>query len=136
MASLRFSQFCELHGLASWIPNPPNSYGAPLQIRKPSAGLIRGGLTFSHDPFRCRSGRIPFRNPPCPVGRLARASALTLDAIENIRCKRHLVHRDFAVVVLKCCRGCDHGAERLVCARHATPKPFLITFHMPQCPPV
>src|SRR5258708_34019665 len=114
MASLRFRQLWDRHGMGIWIPNPPSRYGPPLQIRNPSAGLIRGGLTFSHDPFRCRSGRIPFRNPPCPVGRLARASALTLDAIENIRCKRHLVHRDFAVVVLKGWRGCEHGAERLV----------------------
>src|ERR1700692_3972396 len=42
--------------------------GAPdLRFDKKNPPPVsRGGLTITRDPFRCRSGRIPLQEPPCP----------------------------------------------------------------------
>jgi hypothetical protein len=35
-------------------------------------------------PFRCRSGRIPLRDPPCPVRQVGEGVSPTLDASANV----------------------------------------------------
>src|SRR5260370_39507220 len=44
---------------AAWPPD------LRFDIKNPPP-VSRGGLTITRDPFRCRSGRIPLREPPCP----------------------------------------------------------------------
>src|SRR5262249_38930736 len=42
-----------------------------------------GGLALVR-PFRCRSGRIPLRDPPCPVRQVGEGVSPTLDAGANM----------------------------------------------------
>src|SRR5580693_3850173 len=101
MSTLLFSRFGELPGTASWtqIPRPvwlgqPGSVQLVRSARRRSRitwiektrnppSVSRGGLRLAR-PVSLPTGRIPFREPPCPGRQVGEGVSPTLDAVEKL----------------------------------------------------